>query len=336
MLQSLCLHYQYPKAILLSFLRFHEIQNLCFVGIKDLSDFIKLYQLCFDDNRLNRDRDRSNHIVLRMKKFCIHSCEVTDEDIVRTLESVRHICKSTRRIFFSHYCELKDTAIVAFAKYCYNVQGISLKSNKGITDKSVLAIAEHCHNIQHISLRDCINITDTSVVALAKQCLHIEDIDLAHIKNITDDAILTLANHCKHIKKINLGFCTKITDVGVKILVEQCPNIETLSLTACEHITDVVVLAISKHCLNIQVIDFSCCCHITDVAVCTLAKNCHNIQRISLIACKITHVSLDALAMLSHLRRIDIVRCYKITEKDLQSFLLKAKGKIVDYYPLHA
>ena len=108
-----------------------------------------------------------------------------------------------------------DADVIRVAKkWNSSVQTICLKSCRHITDTAIVALAEHCPNLQNINLYGCKHITDTAIVALAEHCPILHTIRLNHCNQFTDTAIVALAEHCPDIHTIDLYGCHKITIEG--------------------------------------------------------------------------------------------------------------------------
>ena len=186
-----------------------------------------------------------------------------------------------------------------------------------LRDDAILAFARHCPNILEIDLHQCVLIGNSPVTALLSQGSCLRELRLASCDLIDDHAFLSLpaGQTYEHLRILDLTSCTRLTDAAVQKIIDVAPRLRNLVLAKCRNITDVAVNAISQLGKNLHYVHLGHCSHITDEGVKRLVQSCNRIRYIDLGCCtNLTDDSVKRLAFLPKLKRIGLVKCSLITD----------------------
>lgn len=86
--------------------------------------------------------------------------------------------------------QLEDSAVVAIAKYCHDLQILDLSKGYRLGDDSLYALANGCQNLTKLNISACHGFSDVALARLAKSCRKLKVLNLCSCdKTATDRAL---------------------------------------------------------------------------------------------------------------------------------------------------
>jgi len=283
-----------------------------------------------------------------LKEINIQKCiELTDSSVKYLAET-----RTLTKISIDQLHRVSDGALRALAKYCPNLEEISIVDCARITDVTMKVIAQ-LENLKILSISDCARISDTGLRYLAEgnSVTSLANLDCTNVSRLTDISLFRIAKFFTNIKKLSLAYCENISDTGIEHLLSlptlndldlsgtplqddtlakigKMANINKLVISECPYISDT---GLGKFCTRIkeklQLLDISHCKDITDKPMKIVAYNCRFLKNINLAGCwRLTDETPMCLSSVcDKIESFDLSGCYQITDGSLK-YLKKLKN----------
>ncbi|ESO91191.1 hypothetical protein LOTGIDRAFT_228723 [Lottia gigantea] len=236
-------------------------------------------------------------------------CQILDDDL---LSLVVKGCQILLYLNISH-TSITDASLRSIAKYCYNLQFLSLAFCTKFSDRGLQYLASgKCNKkLEHLDLSGCLQTTPSGFKNLAQGCTNIKVIALNEFPTLNDESVMALADKChkfrtasflgsplltdepfkkiaqfRQLVTIKVDGNHRISDASIKLIGKQCPNLEHVYLTDCSRLTDSSLKAISS-CKNLTVLNLADCVRISDAGIRYLVDggNASKIRELNLTNC---------------------------------------------------
>lgn len=219
----------------------------------------------------------------------LSGCLGLDDDAMTTVVKG---CKILLYLNVSH-TNLTDGALRAVAKYCLNLQFLSLAFDGKFSDRGLhyLATGKCAKKLEYIDLSGCLQITPLGFQNLANGCTNLTSLILNEFPTLLDDSITIMTEKChkihtvsflgsplltdesfkhlaqlKTLKVIKVDGNHRISDVSMKMVGKLCPDLQHVYLADCQRLTDTALKAFAS-CKNLTVLNVADCVRISDAGV---------------------------------------------------------------------
>lgn len=203
---------------------------------------------------------------------------------------------------------VKDAALLHFARLCTSLRLLELPGATHLTDAGVAAVARHCplltslslpacrrltldsaqvggvlSNLQHLDLSRCLGVTDAALARWLRAGLLplLGTLNLSSCEEIADGALTALASHSPHLRALTLSKCRRVSDVGLLAVLRACPHLQRLVLANCT-VSDASVAHIALLCRELVELDLACCERVSDVSIRSIVQGCRSLENLSL------------------------------------------------------
>ncbi|KAG0779085.1 hypothetical protein G6F22_010838 [Rhizopus arrhizus] len=299
-------------------------------------------------NYMNDDSLAILSVCERLDRVTLAGCKtISDQGLAYFIKHAGHHLTC---IDLSEITHITDRSLLEIANICRSLQGLNIsltdETEDGVTDESIVKIAENCTQLKRIRLTNRKSITDKSILALAAHCPSLIELDAANC-TITNDSLIVLLNRSQELRELKLNSCIhlndhgflhssvsnyhqlrmldltgvgQITDRTIHWVITVAPKIRSLIMNKCENISNQAVRSIARLGRHLHFLHLGSCKQITDEAIVYLAEHCPRIRYIDLASC--SHLGDDAvlaLASLTKLKRIGLVRCEQITDRAIRA-----------------
>ena len=201
-----------------------------------------------------------------------------------------------------------DASVRAIAKYCPDINTLSLKGWSKLADLSMTALSSLI-NLREINLSKCIGLTSGGLQGILKskniEVITLLDEGVTSPWNYCDDALLRcIGEYCPLLRTLSIAIHLKVAEASLVALAQGCPLLDALTVrcykkqltdnvlielsTSCPRLrklkfsggnyTDVGIEALLSKCTLLESFDLSHNSMITDEAIISIASNCKNLN----------------------------------------------------------
>ncbi|XP_050412952.2 dynein regulatory complex subunit 6-like isoform X2 [Patella vulgata] len=274
----------------------------------------------------------------------LSECSALDDEMLTVLVKG---CLILLYLNVSH-TKLTDASLRSIAKYCSNVQYLSLAFCAKFSDRGMMYLASgKCNKkLEYLDLSGCLQLTPEGFRNLANGCTNLKTMLFNEFPTLNDDCVVTLADKCpkinavsflgsplltdepfkkianyKNLTTIKIDGNHRISDASTKLIGKLCPNLEHVYLTDCSRLTDATLKSISA-CRNLIVLNLADCVRISDTGVRYMAEGpcAFKLRELNLTNC----VRVGDLAMVNihkrchHLVYLSVCFCENISEAGIE------------------
>ncbi|KAK1618375.1 hypothetical protein QYE76_023892 [Lolium multiflorum] len=173
-----------------------------------------------------------------MKSLDISKCnKVGDPGVCRIAEVSSSSLLSLKLLDCS---KVGNKSIYTLAKFCCNLETLSIGGCRDISDEPIEALAlACCSSLRSIRMDWCLKITGASLRSLLRSCKLLAAIDVGCCDHITDAAFQGMQTNVfqSELRVLKINNCVSITVAGVSSVIESCNALEHLDVRSCPQVT---------------------------------------------------------------------------------------------------
>lgn len=257
----------------------------------------------------------------------VNSFDITEDDVVRLLESVEP--RKIQRVSIMSSASSMLAFIAELGRECHNVKAIkihnsydfrTMRKNQNqfsFDDNLVRGLLQNCkeltslhvvHGHSPLIAGSCpfkIDLTDSTFETLSSSCSNIVDISLEAESVISSQAVLSMVSQCKKLTRINLNWTKSVDNETIKELVALRPTLELLNLQGTSVGQD-GVREIADKCHSLTSLNI-CTSQIDNDTAIFVIRNCLELSYLKLCLLPESDSVFDALVLNSHkLHTLDV------------------------------
>ncbi|XP_076469222.1 F-box and leucine-rich repeat protein 13-like isoform X1 [Babylonia areolata] len=224
-------------------------------------------------------------------------------------------CRNIQDLNLSGCLGLDDETLKLVAKGCKILLYLNI-SHTNLTDGALRAVAKYCMNLQFLSLAFCGKFSDRGLLYLAtgKCAGKLEYLDLSGCLQVTPQGFHNLANGCTNITTLILNEFPTLMDESIMIMTEKCHKIHTVSFLGSALLTDESFKHLAQ-LKQLRVIKVDGNHRISDVSMKMVGKLCPDLHHVYLADCqRLTDSTLKAFAACKNLTVLNMADCVRISD----------------------
>ncbi|XP_041348601.1 dynein regulatory complex subunit 6-like isoform X2 [Gigantopelta aegis] len=228
-------------------------------------------------------------------------------------------CRNIQDLNLSECLGLDDETLKLMAKGCKILLYLNV-SHTNLTDASLRALAKYCWNLQFLSLAFCCKFTDRGLLYLASgKCNRkLEYLDVSGCLQITPEGFRNLANGCSNLQSLILNEFPTLNDECIMAIAEKCTKLHSVSFLGSPLLTDEPFKKLASH-KNLRVIKLDGNHRISDAALKIIGKQCLGLEHLYMTDCqRITDSALKALVGCKNLRVVNLADCVRISDSGVR------------------
>jgi hypothetical protein len=282
---------------------FPKIKNINISRRINLSDYD--FQYLNQIEKLDMSQCIQTTITNNAFSFLVKIKELNLEDCCRSWKNGHHF---TDEIF----------------QYLTNLEKFNINENHVITDSGIQKLTK----IKDLTISNCSNITNHGISNLT----NLVKLKIYNLCNLSDDVFINLTK----LEKLDISF-TNITDRGIsyltnikKITLSNCNEIKLIGFNKLQKLNEIFICSRSIndadliHLKYINKIIFYGC-NINGSGISFLSK----VKEITIYQSPIIDEFLDNFVQLKNLEKINIFRCYQISDKKKNELRGQINSKIL-------
>jgi hypothetical protein len=134
----------------------------------------------------------------------------------------------------------------AVAKYCPNLDALSLRMTDKVSAIGIEAITKHCKKLRVLS----VGWTKGTLGCgphIADHCSKLEYLDLSGMSfEMTDDLVQKITKQSPKLKSLDLSDCYNLTSESIDHICDTLKCIEHVSMSRCHHVTSEPMWRLAK------------------------------------------------------------------------------------------
>ncbi|XP_070192734.1 F-box and leucine-rich repeat protein 13-like isoform X2 [Littorina saxatilis] len=224
-------------------------------------------------------------------------------------------CRNIQDLNLSGCLGVDDETLKLVAKGCKILLYLNI-SHTNLTDAALRAVAKYCMNLQFLSLAFCGKFSDRGLLYLAtgKCAKKLEYIDLSGCLQVTPQGFQNLANGCFNITTLILDEFPTLLDESVMIMTEKCHKIHTVSFLGSPLLTDESFKHLAQ-LRQLRVIKVDGNHRISDLSMKMVGKLCPDLHHVYMADCqRLTDSTMKAFAGCKDLTVLNIADCVRISD----------------------
>ncbi|XP_025107990.1 dynein regulatory complex subunit 6-like isoform X5 [Pomacea canaliculata] len=242
----------------------------------------------------------------------LSGCLGLDDD---TLKLITKGCKILLYLNISH-TSLTDASLRAVAKYCVNLQYISLAFCNKFSDRGLhyLSNGKCSKKLEYLDLSGCLQVTPQGFQNLASGCINLTTLILDDFPTLMDDSIIMMTEKCHKIHTVSFLGSPLLTDESFKHLA-QLKQLRVLKVDGNHRISDDSMRMVGKLCPDLQHIYLTDCQRLTDSTLKSFA-NCRSLTVLNIADCvRISDAGVRHLTegvCTAKLRELNLTNCVRV------------------------
>jgi hypothetical protein len=209
-------------------------------------------------------------------------------------------------------------------QYLTNLEKFNINDNHVITDSGIQKLTK----IKDLTISNCCNISNDGISNLTR----LVKLEIYNLHNLSDDVFLNL----KNLEMLEIAF-TNITDKGIsylsnikKLILSNCDKIKLIGFNKLQKLNEIFIGSMSINdtdLIHLKYIDKIILynCNINGSGITFLSK----VKEITIYQSPLIDKYLDNFLQLKNLEKINIFRCYQITDNKKNELRAQINSKIL-------